>query len=97
MLEKMLTKQFAPLLVPKAQELEQQLLNYLENIPLQDGETHATAVVDIDTDTAGKKSIVFVVATFKVGTFCREIMRIPVIEFVQKLNFSEILKQHEPI
>jgi hypothetical protein len=71
MLEKMIAKQLAPMLAPKAEELEQTLLRYLQGIPLQQGETHATAVADVDTDGSGRQSLVFVVAAFKQGIFVR--------------------------
>ncbi len=76
----------------KAHELEQTLLRYLHGVPLQQGETHATVVADVDTDGSGRQSVVFVVAAFKQGVFAREVKRIPVMEFVKNLNLSEILK-----
>ena len=89
MLDKMIAKQLAPLLVPKAKELEQTLLTYLHNVPLVNSETHATCVVD--TNQQGN-SVEVVVATFSGLTFSREVKRIPVMEFIKNLDISEILK-----
>jgi hypothetical protein len=82
-LEKMLIKQALPLLGPKVADLEKSTFDYLRQLPLLDGETHATAV--LDRDTSGTHAVINI-ATFRGREYARTIRQIPVLDFIANLN-----------
>ncbi|MCF8359235.1 MAG: hypothetical protein K9H26_10780 [Prolixibacteraceae bacterium] len=69
-LETLLLKQFAPRIAPILDNAEKEIIKYLNEIELIEGETHATVVIDND----GEK-ILLVVCTFAGPQFRREIAR----------------------
>lgn len=83
MLEKMIAKQVMPMLGPKVADLEVRVFDYLRNLPLLEGETHATAV--LDRDTSGTHAVINI-ATFRGREYMRTLRQIPVLDFFNELN-----------
>ncbi len=82
---------FAPELLPTVEEYEAKLIKHLKALPLQEGETHVTAVLDVDVDSNGRERAVFDVAAFDGRRYVRSIERYPAMVFAKQL-LDQLLK-----
>lgn len=63
---------------------EKDLIKLIESIPLQEGETQAAPIIDIDINASGEKEIRLIVAAFSGTALTRVITDIPLRQYLTK-------------
>ncbi|MDP3914372.1 MAG: hypothetical protein Q8R96_11635 [Bacteroidota bacterium] len=85
-LVKNLVKSYLPDMIGSLGEGEKALIEYIELLPLLEGETHAVLFTEIETDTdTGHKTLYLVVGAFSGRTFSRLIEAKPAREFLKTM------------